>query len=249
MAEEATREALLELLAQQAARLALLITQNSEQTAQIKLLIEENARLKKRIEQLERQVKRYVARHSREQPRVDPKPPGRRAGQGTFTFKHAPARDTVTRIIDVEPANICPSCQTPLDRAAYKTDLAFITELPRVQPEITQYNVPVTLCPSCGKDVRGKHPRSVPEPTRGDCTPSGPPVDCRWPIPPPRTGSPGTEGAGRVALAVRGGGDAERPEPGHHPHDGRWNAWWRTGIPCTITRHSRRASTRSASGM
>ena len=158
MAEEATREALLELLAQQAARLALLITQNSEQAAQIKLLIEENARLKKRIEQLERQVKRYVAPHSREQPKVDPKPPGRRAGQGTFTFKHAPARDTVTRIINVEPANICPSCQTPLDRAAYKTDLAFITELPRVQPEITQYNVPVTLCPSCGKDVRGEHP-------------------------------------------------------------------------------------------
>ena len=58
MAEEATREALLELLAQQAAQLALLITQNSEQAAQIKLLIEENARLKKRIEQLERQVKR-----------------------------------------------------------------------------------------------------------------------------------------------------------------------------------------------
>ena len=105
MAEEATREALLELLAQQAARLALLITQNSEQAAQIKLLIEENARLKKRIEQLERQVKRYVAPHSREQPKVDPKPPGRRAGQGTFTFKHAPARDTDSgqSVIFLEP--------------------------------------------------------------------------------------------------------------------------------------------------
>jgi hypothetical protein len=158
MAEEATREALLQQNADQAAQIALLITQNSELAAQIKLLIEENARQKKRIEQLERQVKRYVAPHSREQPKADPKPPGRTAGQGTFTFKHAPAHDTVTRVIDVEPANICPSCQTPLDQAAYKTDLAFITELPRVQPEITQYNVPVTLCPTCGKDVRGEHP-------------------------------------------------------------------------------------------
>ena len=136
MAEEASREALLEQLAQ-------LILQNNAQTAQIKLLIKENARLKKRIEQLERQVKRYVAPHSRETPKADPKPPGRRAGQGTFTFKQPPARDTVTRIIDVEPANFCPSCQTPLDRVAFKTDLAWITELPRVQPEITQYNVPV----------------------------------------------------------------------------------------------------------
>ena len=72
------------------------------------------------VEQLERQVKRHVAPHSREQLKADPKPPGRRAGQGTFSFKHAPAPDTVTRIIDVEPANICPFCQTPLDSAAYK---------------------------------------------------------------------------------------------------------------------------------
>ncbi|GAA4010835.1 IS66-like element ISH10 family transposase [Deinococcus rubellus] len=151
MVEELTRDALLQLLAQQAAQIA-------EQAAQIKLLIEENARLKKHTLQLERQVKRSVAPHSRERPKADPKPPGRTAGQGTFTFKHAPARDGVMRVIDVESANICPSCQTPLDLAAYKTDLAFITELPRVKPEVTQYNVPVTRCPSCGKDVRGEHP-------------------------------------------------------------------------------------------
>ncbi|WP_168733497.1 IS66 family transposase [Deinococcus sp. Arct2-2] len=148
MSEELTREALLQLLAEQAAQIA-------EQAAQIKLLIEENARLKKRIE---RQVKRYVAPHSREAPKADPKRPGRRVGEGTFTYKQAPARDTVTRVIDLEPANHCPFCQTPLNRAAYKTDLAFITELPLVKPEITQYNVPVTTCPNCGKDVRGEHP-------------------------------------------------------------------------------------------
>ena len=158
MAAEVTVEALPKQLAEQAAQIALLITQNSERASQIKLLIEENSCLKKRIEQLERQVKRYVAPHSREQPKADPKPPGRRAGQGTFSFKHAPARDDVTRLIDIEPANICPSCQTPLDGAAYKTDLAWITELPRVQPEITRYNVPVTRCPTCGKDIRGEHP-------------------------------------------------------------------------------------------
>ena len=87
MVEEATREALLRQNADRAAQIALLITQNSELTAQNKQPIEENARQKKRIEQLERQVKRYVAPHSRERPKADPKPPGRRAGQGTFTLQ------------------------------------------------------------------------------------------------------------------------------------------------------------------
>ena len=176
MAEEMTVEALPQQPAEQATQIALLIQQNSELAAQIKLLIEENARLKKRIEQLERQVKRYVAPHSRETPKTDPKPPGRRAGQGTFSFKHAPARETVTRISDVEPANICPSCQTPLDRAAYKTDLAFITELPRITPEITQDNVPVTTCPTCGKDVRGEHPEVCPTQRSATAHQLGPPL-------------------------------------------------------------------------
>ena len=162
MAQEMTIEALLQQNREQAAQIALLITQNSEQVAQNKLLIEENARQKKRIEKLERQVKRYVAPHSRETPKADPKPPGGKAGQGTFRFKHAPAPDTVTRIIEVEPANICPFCQTPLDLAAFKTDLAWITELPRVKPEITQYNIPVTLCKACGKEARGDHPDLCP---------------------------------------------------------------------------------------
>ena len=144
MAEERTLEDLLKII--------------QEQAATIKHLLEENASLKKRTLKLERQVKRYVAPHSREQPKADPKPPGRKVGQGTFSFKHAPAPEAVTRIIDVEPANICPFCQTPLDPAAYKTNLAFITELPGVQPEITQYNVPVTLCKACGKETRGEHP-------------------------------------------------------------------------------------------
>ena len=64
MAEELNREVLHEQNAEQAAQIALLITQN-------KVLIEENARLKKRIEQLERQVKRYVAPHSRETRKAD----------------------------------------------------------------------------------------------------------------------------------------------------------------------------------
>jgi len=106
MSEELTREALLQQIADQAAQIAALIKQ-------LNTALEANNTLHKRIQKLEKQVKRYVAPHSREQPKADPKPPGRKAGQGTFSFKHAPAHDTVTRIIEVEPANTCPSCQRP----------------------------------------------------------------------------------------------------------------------------------------
>ena len=54
--------------------------------------------------------------------------------------------------------NICPKCQTPLLLESYKIDKAFITELPKIKPQITQYNVPVVSCPHCGKEVRGEHP-------------------------------------------------------------------------------------------
>ena len=47
-----------------------------------------------------RQGKCSVAPHDGEMPKADPKPPGRRFGQGTFVFKRSPAHDTVTRIID-----------------------------------------------------------------------------------------------------------------------------------------------------
>ena len=77
MVEELTRDALLQQNREQAAQIASLIEH-------LKAVLEENGRLKKRIEQLEQQVKRYVAPHSRETPKADPKPPGRRARQGTF---------------------------------------------------------------------------------------------------------------------------------------------------------------------
>ena len=61
-------------------------------------------------------------------------------------------------MVAVDFPNICPKCQIPLLLESYKMDLAFITELPKIKPQITQYNVPVVSCPKCGKEVRGEHP-------------------------------------------------------------------------------------------
>ncbi|MGY2894711.1 hypothetical protein [Deinococcus sp. UYEF24] len=62
-----------------------------KQAEQIEQLIAENARLQKCIEELECQGRRYVASHSRGTRKTTPKAPGRRAGEGPFTYKRPPA--------------------------------------------------------------------------------------------------------------------------------------------------------------
>ena len=68
-----------------------------EQAKQIEQLIAENARLQKRIEELERQQRKYVAPHSRGTRKAAPKSPGRPAGEGSFTDKRPPAPEQSRR--------------------------------------------------------------------------------------------------------------------------------------------------------
>ena len=128
-------------------------------TEHVEQLQAENTRLKKRIEELERKKNKYVAPHSREQPNVDPKPAGRRAGEGNFNFKSAPAVETITRRVEVAAPNRCPYCDS-VEPLIFKTSVkAYITDLPAVpQPEISVYSVPVMECPACERSVRASHP-------------------------------------------------------------------------------------------
>ncbi|WP_339098047.1 initiation control protein YabA [Deinococcus sp. VB343] len=71
-------------------------------------LREENTRLKKRINDLERQGKKYTAPHSREALKADPQRPGRKPGQGTFTYRQVP--ESITEEITVSVPNRCPAC-------------------------------------------------------------------------------------------------------------------------------------------
>lgn len=115
----------------------------------------ENSRLKKRIDELERKNKKYVAPHSREEPKADPKPPGRKAGQGQFTFKQRPSREQVTKVVDVSLQNRC-ACGGVLQ--SFKTDFAFVTDLPETKPQVTEYRLEVGRCEECEQEVRAVHP-------------------------------------------------------------------------------------------
>lgn len=124
-------------------------------------LREENTRLKKRISDLERKNKRYTAPHSREERKLDPKRPGRKPGEGHFTYRQAPVIST--QEITVPLPNRCLACDFAGKLQLSHFEKASITELPAgMRGQVTVYNVPVMICPQCGQKVRGEHPDLAP---------------------------------------------------------------------------------------
>ncbi len=147
---------LLELVRTLTARIERLEAENRQ-------LHEENARLRKRIEELERRQKKHVAPFSRGTPKANPQPSGRRAGQGAFTFRAPPENEDITRVVDVLLPAQC-RCGGALD--ASHTDLATVTDLPERRPQVTAYHLAVGQCRHCGRRVRATHP-DVREDQRG----------------------------------------------------------------------------------
>jgi len=155
--ETPTVAELLDIVRQLTERVAALEAENKALREENALLRQENTRLKKRISDLERKKNKYVAPHSREERQADPQRPGRKAGQGNFTNKQAPG--FVTNEINVELPNRCPTCEFTGELTLSHFEKASVTELPSLpRVEVTVYNVPVVLCPQCGKKIRGEHP-------------------------------------------------------------------------------------------
>src|SRR5216683_168748 len=129
---------------------------------------EEIDRLRKENEQLHQGLKaagRGPKRGTESRKRkANPKRPGRKAGQGEFTFRKAPA-DAAANEPPVEvPVTItyCPCCGGELRYE--RTDQATVTDTPETpQPEVKRYAVEVRRCEQCGQRVRGQHPDVAPD--------------------------------------------------------------------------------------
>jgi transposase len=131
----------------------------AEQQCQIAQLTATIEALRAEIAQLKRSTKRQAAPFARGTRVSHPKPPGRKPGSGTFSFRQAPRPEEITEP-PVEVAvtvETCPDCGGKL--AGERVDLAYVTDLrPTPKPRLTQYRVQVCRCLSCGKRVRGEHP-------------------------------------------------------------------------------------------
>jgi len=127
-----------------------------ELRALIRELTEQIAQLRAEIEDLKRSGHRSAAPFSKGKGKSNPKPPGRKPGQGDFRFRAAPQR-APQEVILAEVPSRCPDCGGKLERVA--EDWATTTDVEvNPQPRARGYRVPVCRCRQCGKSVRGSAP-------------------------------------------------------------------------------------------
>lgn len=123
--------------------------------------------LRRENEQLRRELKAAGrgSKRARRKPKADPQRPGRKAGQGRFTFRQAPTGAGASSGPPIEvPVTVgaCPCCGGELRYE--RTDEATVTDMPQaVQPEVKSYAVEVRRCERCGQRVRGQHPDVAPD--------------------------------------------------------------------------------------
>jgi transposase len=133
------------------------------------------AELQKRIEELLRKDRRQASPFSRDKPKTDPKQPGRKPGQGSFTRRSSPPEQPTDRKIHATPPRQCPDCGGAIDLE--RIDEATVIDIPsNVKPVITRYSVPVCRCQKCGAPVRGKAPGLAPDQTGATAHRLGPKV-------------------------------------------------------------------------
>ena len=152
-----SREDLLALVVELQRQVMALQERVAQLAADNQVLLAEN-------EQLKRSAKRQATPFSKGTRSNQPKRPGRKPGEGTFSFRQAPHPEEITEPpVDV-PVNLesCPACGSKL--AEERVDFAYVTELPPLpRPRVTQYRVWVCRCTGCGRQVRGEHSDLAPD--------------------------------------------------------------------------------------
>lgn len=120
------------------------------------------AELRKQIEQLRRKAIPQPSPFSRNKPKPNPKPPGRKPGQGLFTRRPAPPEQPTDWNVQATVPQQCPDCGGDLDLV--QVDQATVADLAQApEPVVTRYTVPVCRCRKCGKRVRGQAPGLAPD--------------------------------------------------------------------------------------
>ena len=121
-------------------------------------------RLRRSLDAAVRAGKRQATPFSRGSRKKNPKPPGRKRGQGPFRRREAPAEDTVVGpLIDVPvEETVCSDCGGALEHD--RVDEVSVTDVPVApKPEAKVFGVEVKRCCGCGRRVRGSHAAVAPD--------------------------------------------------------------------------------------
>src|SRR3954454_9914769 len=132
--------------------------------AEVERLRQENERLRRELEearasldQAQRQSKRQAAPFSKGSPKLQPKKPGRKAGQahGRHGHRLPPGPAAIDEVLEAPLPEACPQCGGSVRETEVATQ--YQTEIPR-RPLIRRFNVHVGCCWGCGRRIQGRHP-------------------------------------------------------------------------------------------
>lgn len=112
--------------------------------------------LRRENEELRRKQGRSAAPFSKGARKENPKPPGRKPGEGVFLRREDPGGETGETISVGVETQCCPDCGGALEPGGSET--ASITDLVEIaRPVVRRYEVEVCRCRQCGRTVRGRH--------------------------------------------------------------------------------------------
>jgi transposase len=125
-------------------------------------LQEQVRQLQEQMDEVKRAGKRQATPFARKKRTTQPKRPGRKKGQGKFSYRRKPGPEEVSETKGAGLAS-CPECGGSLTQR--KEHEQFVVDIPPVQPVITRYVTHSGYCADCRGRVRSRHPDQISEAT------------------------------------------------------------------------------------
>lgn len=136
-------------------------------------LLERVRKLEGQLETAQRAAKRQAAPFSRGKKEPSGRPPGRRSGTEHGRHAHRQAPERVDEELFAELPECCPDCGGELAECAEGWE-QYQEELPEIRALVTRVSGKWARCRSCGRRVRGRHPRQTSEATGATAAQVGP---------------------------------------------------------------------------
>jgi transposase len=155
-------EALRGELAELRGEVKLLREENGQLRAENATLREENGALRKALDESRRAGKRQAGPFSRNNPKPNPKKPGRKGGSEYGAVSHRAVPDRIDRTVEV-PCPLWCSCggQVKLEGVVRQ----YQTDIPPVEPSTTEFVIQYGRCTKCRRRVQGRDPRQTSDAT------------------------------------------------------------------------------------
>lgn len=120
---------------------------------------EEIAKLQGALEASRRSGKRQAAPFSKGSPKKKPKTPGRKKGKAYGPKERRKIPERVDQVLDVPLPCACPDCGGVVVEDQIRPQ--YQTEIPKIEPVVTRFDIHVGACADCGCRVQGRHPEQT----------------------------------------------------------------------------------------